>query len=469
MATRAAASRSPTWPRPRRAAVEATEEIQPNAALVGRWMSAATCPPTRPAGRPATRPHTITGPATGTASRLAGMEAMGTPPKMGTSTGVTPAWAASVTASVEGSRRSRSGPKPAIPAQAATDSRNPTEPASSGSISTSATTATARSRTRLTGRPTVEAVMASAAMATALNTDGSHRVNTPKASTTPTPATSRARSPSRRNIGPATASTKATFCPETANRWLSPAARKSSTSSGDCSRSSPSTRPVNNARRSVLSEEAPRTRVRRNSLVNRLSGPPGCTSPSSSTLSRLPMCRRARYVRLLPVTGPRRPRTVTRSPASRSARAAPVDRRANACTRLPPSRNSARTPPCTYWGSLTSVALAVTNPLVGAARTPSQARAPSEEAKAMPARQTASGRRSRASTSTTPASAPTSGRGQASQAANRMAAASVATCRSLTPRPAPWTAARPASPRRCRAPPRVPPPTGSDRAPGGRR
>ena len=311
--------------------------------------------------------------------------------------------------------------------------------------------------------------MATTAMATARRTDGSHRVRTPKPNRMPMPATSRGHNPSRRSSGAATAKTKATFWPDTANRWLRPAARKSSTSSGDCSRSSPSTRPVNRARRSVPSDEAPRPRVRRSSLANRLTGPPGWGWSSRSMLRRLPMWRRARWVRLGPVTGPRRPLSVTRSPASRSASIDRCDPQAKACTRRPPRRTSARTPPGTSRGSLTRVARAVTVPWRGAARTPSQARAPSDEARAIPARHTTAGRRPATRATTTPPKAASSGTGRASQAPAMTASASTTTWRSLTGPPAPSPAARPAWPGRSPSPRGAGRPSGRARAPGGRR
>ncbi len=275
--------------------MRATHEIQASSSRFGRCRSQAARPPSRPAGSPPTSPHIITGPAAGTASRLAGRDESGIPPNTGISTGATPTCAAMVTASVGGTRRrSRAGPTRAMPAQAPAESRKPTEPASIGSSSTSPVTAKASTRTELTGRPRAVAVMASAAMATARSTDGSHRVNAPKVISTTTPATSRPRSPRRRSIGAATANTKATFCPETASRWVRPEARKSSTSTGSCSRSSPRTRPVNRARRAGDIDPVPARSVRRSWLVKRATGPPGPIAVASVTVSRLPMWRRAR-------------------------------------------------------------------------------------------------------------------------------------------------------------------------------
>ena len=176
-------------------------------------------------------PHTITGPAAGTASRLAGSDASGMPPNTGSSTGATPAWAASVTASGVGTPRTSSGrDRTAMPAHAETDNRNPTDPASSGSTSTSAAAASERTRIDDAGRPSVAAPRARPAIATARSTDGSHLVRTPKVTSTATPVTNRPRSDNRRNSGAAMASTKATFWPDTASRCVRPAARKSSTS-----------------------------------------------------------------------------------------------------------------------------------------------------------------------------------------------------------------------------------------------
>ena len=87
-----------------RADARATPATHATSSPVGTWTKRATVPPTTPAGSPAAIPHIITGPAAGTARRLAGTAATGSPPKTGTSTGATPSWAASVTASADAER-----------------------------------------------------------------------------------------------------------------------------------------------------------------------------------------------------------------------------------------------------------------------------------------------------------------------------------------------------------------------------
>jgi hypothetical protein len=64
-------------------------------------------------------------------------------------------------------------------------------------------------------------------MATARITEGSQRVSVPKRARTANPATIRLPSVRRRRRGAATASTKATFWPDTTSRWVRPEARKS--------------------------------------------------------------------------------------------------------------------------------------------------------------------------------------------------------------------------------------------------
>lgn len=281
--------------RPSRAVTRATPAIHSSNSRVGRCSSHAARPPSRPAGSPPIRPHIITGPAAGPASRFAGNDATGMPPNTGSSTGATPTWAASVMPSAAGTRRrSSTGPTRAMPVHAPTLRRNPIDPLSIGSTSTRAVIASARMRSDAAGRPIVDATSASAAIATARRTDGSHLVRTPNARRIDTEATNRPRRARRRNSGAATAKTNATFCPETARRWLRPDARKSSISSGSCSRSSPRTSPVKSARRSSDIEFVPSTSVRRSWFVNRETAPPADASVMAVAVIRLPMCRRAR-------------------------------------------------------------------------------------------------------------------------------------------------------------------------------
>ena len=149
---------------------------------MGRCSAAAGPRPTRPAPRPAVIPQTITAPAAGTARRLAGSEARGSGPKAASSRGATPSCAAIVTprGSVHhagpGSAALTTGPSLMMASEAATDSWNPSDPTRSGSTTNSSVTATASTRTRAIGRPTVRVTAAMAAIAAALDTDGSKRV-----------------------------------------------------------------------------------------------------------------------------------------------------------------------------------------------------------------------------------------------------------------------------------------------------
>ena len=220
------------------AVTRATPAIHATRRRVGTCSRAAGAPPTTPATSPADMPHTTTGPAAGTARRLAGSDAAGSAPNVGTSTGATPTWAASVTLVAAanqrgpGRRRASGAASSRIPADAATDRRKPTACTSRGSTSRSPVTASARTRTPGCGRPATAATSAIDAIATARNTDGSHRVNVPNVARTASPRTSRQPSDNRRRANPASVKTNATFSPLTTSRCDRPEARKSSTISG---------------------------------------------------------------------------------------------------------------------------------------------------------------------------------------------------------------------------------------------
>ena len=181
------------------AAQPATAWIQPIPTLVGQWMTSASGPPTTPAATPADRLHIMIGPATGAASRLAGKEATGTPPKVAISSGDTANWAETVTAIASanmrgpGKRSARRGAHKMMPADAATDSRNATEWTNSGSTSTNRATARASTRRLDASRPSRVAVAAIAAMTEARSTDGSNRVTRAKKPMAPRVSTQRPR------------------------------------------------------------------------------------------------------------------------------------------------------------------------------------------------------------------------------------------------------------------------------------
>ena len=317
-----------TWPTGNAAAWWATAATHPRSSRVGTWIAAArrpsASPGTRPATRPAVSPHIITGPAAGTASGFATNAASGAPPNTATSTGATPTCAASVTdtASTSGRgprrRRAMRGASTTMLADAATDSWNPTEWTSIGSTSTSAVTARPRSRMLLASRPSVAASAARLAIADARRTDGSKRVSSAKNAIVARVAPRRARRPIRRRAGATIASTKATFWPETASRWLRPDARKSAVTAAGCSRWSPRTNPANRDLCSGSSDDAPRMSVRRRAFATRLTGGPGahaCTAP----IDRRPTMCRSRSHWVPGVSGAVCPARSNRSPANRGA------------------------------------------------------------------------------------------------------------------------------------------------------
>jgi hypothetical protein len=194
---------------------------------VGAWSNAARPGhqgSTTPPATPVARPSTVSGPAIGPAIRLAGSPASGTEPNTGMRTGATPICAASVTPSGSrsqcgpGTRAVMAGTSTAMPALAPQERRKPIEWMRNGSARTSATTARARTRTPVVGRPRYNAVIEHAAIAHARSTDGSQRVMVPNTTRTARPATSWERSGRRRKSGLISANTNATLAPDTASR-----------------------------------------------------------------------------------------------------------------------------------------------------------------------------------------------------------------------------------------------------------
>ena len=153
----------------------------------------------------------------GPATTLAGRAASGIGPSTGTSTGATASWAPAVTPSPSrnqrgpGTRAATRGERTSTPAEAATDSRNPSEWTSNGSTMSSRHTAMHRWRTPPLGRPVVRANNATPATNAARSTEGSNRVTRAKAVTTPTATTNRGQRRNRCSNGPTTTSTNATF------------------------------------------------------------------------------------------------------------------------------------------------------------------------------------------------------------------------------------------------------------------
>ena len=91
-----------------------------------------------------------------------------------------------------------------------------------------AATPRARARRVDAGRPRATPIAATAAMPEARRTDGSPRVTSANPANTTNVATSRGPKVSRDSTGPAITMTNAMFCPDTANKWVRPAARNAS-------------------------------------------------------------------------------------------------------------------------------------------------------------------------------------------------------------------------------------------------
>lgn len=478
-ATAATASGTiPSSPSGAAAPCRATSSTHQSSTEVGRWSTPAIGEPTSPATRPPVRPQAMISAAAGSASRLAGTPTTGSPPDRPTSSGPTATCAARVTPNAAATGRGPGRCSPSgrassrMPADAATESWKPKTPTSMGSTSTRTITARARVRMPDTGRPSIQAVAAIAAMAEARSTEGSKRVITPKSPTTTSVATQRHRSPSRRSSGRATTSTNATFSPETTSRCDSPAPSKSSATATDWPRSSPKTNPENSARRSAGRAAAPRSNVARTALATRYAGPPspaGCRSPASM---RPTMWRRAAQSSP-PGRGAIWPRTRISWPAVRPDRTAPGRPRAHRSKWCPSARTSACIAPPRRSGSVSRVARPDHAP-GGAGRVPSQACADSAEPRTVTATASSSGRRQASATTATPAGGQT-GTGTATHAPSAVAAARPTTARSPSSptrravTPAPGCGAGPAWRLRCHAPRRGRRPCGTARCAGGGR
>lgn len=218
---------------------------------------------------------------------------------------------------------------------------------------------------------------------------------------------------------------------------MRPEARKSSTSVGFWSRSSPRTTPAKRARWSCDRERVPRRSTRRNALAITDAGPPPSTRRAVVIRRRPAMCREASRTRCTSSSAEYLPATRHRSPAAASCSAA-TDDGAVARRRIPSMRRSTRVPPGIDSGSPTSVATPSMR-LAGATSTgdkPSHARAASHPETTNPAASTTAAARRpppRLRIAATTAAA-TSGNGPAhfTQAPAPTATASATTRRSLT-------------------------------------
>ena len=184
-----------------------------------------------PATSPPARPYIIAPAAAGSASRLAGRagqrdraEAGDQQRRRGQLGGQRDRAAAAPPHGAAAGTGRWARPASTMPNVASTDSWKPTWWTSSGSTASSAVTARQSTCRLETGRPSGERpAPPMPAIATARSTEGSKRVASAKKPSTPSVAAKRGHSRSRRSSGASTASRKATFWPETASRWVSPA------------------------------------------------------------------------------------------------------------------------------------------------------------------------------------------------------------------------------------------------------
>ena len=280
-------------------------------------------PRTRPSGgstsptTPPNSPRMVAGPTAGAASRLAATATRLTWPEMAATTGVQAIWAAAGTAITSatglGSQPAMASRHPGarnrIPAVASTDSTNPKEIASHGSTSSRMRTATPSAR--VPRRRPLEPIAMSPTepIAAARSTLGSVRATTTKAAmpSAPTSSCHRPRTPHQRPTLSTKPATRVRFVPDTASRWVSPVARKSSATCGGSAPSSPSTRAGTSAWPSRGPARAA-SRIDSRMIADARQADPGRDSRTGSPLHRqhpgelvvLRIDSRPRTLRLLP-------------------------------------------------------------------------------------------------------------------------------------------------------------------------
>jgi len=226
----------------------------------------------------------------------------------------------STSRATSGPRRRRviGAPSNRMPPLAATERPKPTEWARKGSAINRAVTDSASTLVPVDGRPSTEALAAVSAMATARRTDGSQRVIAPNTTTTAAPRAKRARRPRRRRTGAASASTNATFEPETASRCDSPEARNSSTVRSGIPRVSPSRKPARRPRCAAGRDAPPARTRRRSAFAARSRGDDGPENASRRRTRNRPTTCLHRDRASYPSAGSNQPSTSTRSPAART-------------------------------------------------------------------------------------------------------------------------------------------------------
>ena len=202
----------------------------------------------------AAKPSTVATGTAGSASTLAGTATRLIRPDSIVITGAVTRWAAAATASASaspgGTRRERSavaqpGASRSSDAVARTDMAKPASRASRASCTSSASTVAASAGTACRGRPVASETRATAAISAARSTLGEGRATSTKATSTTAPASAHAhgRSRARRSTSSVAPTTMEQLVPLTATRWVSPATRNRSTSTGSRPAVSPSTSP----------------------------------------------------------------------------------------------------------------------------------------------------------------------------------------------------------------------------------
>jgi hypothetical protein len=215
----------------------------------------------------AARPSTVAGATAGAASRFAGNDTRLTVPERPATIGAVATPAAALTAKASArtgqqprvrNRRDHPGASRTMAAVAATESAKPASRARPGSSSRSTHTAAPNAGSAARGRPEASARSVTAPMAAARTTLGLGRARMTKPiSARPATTACTRRSTARRRSGHSTPiRTIATFAPDTAVRWESPARRKSSSSTGSMAWVSPTTSPGSNP-----AGRGPRTRA----------------------------------------------------------------------------------------------------------------------------------------------------------------------------------------------------------------
>ncbi len=264
----------------------------------------------------ASTPNTVAGATAGAASRLAitatGLTSPPNPATIGAVTRKAAAGTASASATSRGtpravSRAAHRGARSTSAAVAATDSANPASTASAGSANNSTSTAAASAGSAERERPAPSATSVIAPITAARTTLGEGRARTTKPTRTApaTAADNRGSARSRRRPASTAPVKIARFAPDTASRWVSPAARKSSSTSWVRVLVSPMARPGSSPASGGASVPVAARRPERS--------PPAadCHQGGASTSRGAPRTRSTAIVRSLRSAGASRPSAVT--------------------------------------------------------------------------------------------------------------------------------------------------------------